>query len=79
MVWVGKDLTDHLVPTALRSAGTPSTIPPCRPPGLYPMVLHQTDQCFKGPELSFLISTREHTLIMQEYKATQSRGYANAS
>jgi len=35
MVWVGRDLTDHLVPTPLLWAGTPSTSPgcsePCRP------------------------------------------------
>ena len=29
MVWVGKDLTDHLVPTLLPWAGTPSTRPHC--------------------------------------------------
>jgi len=27
MVWVGKDLNDHLVPTPLPGAGTPSTRP----------------------------------------------------
>jgi len=29
MVWVGRDLTDHLVPTPLTSAGTCSTRPGC--------------------------------------------------
>jgi len=29
MVWVGKDLTDHLVPTTLPWAETPSTRPGC--------------------------------------------------
>jgi len=29
MVWVGKDLKDHLVPIALPSAGTSSTRPGC--------------------------------------------------
>jgi len=28
MVWVRRDLTDHLVPTSLPSAGTPSTRSP---------------------------------------------------
>ena len=29
MVWVGRDLSDHLVPTPLPGAGTPSTRPGC--------------------------------------------------
>jgi len=32
MVWVGRDLTDHLVPTSLPWAGTPSTGPDCSKP-----------------------------------------------
>jgi len=29
MVWIGRDLKDHLVPTLLPWAGTPSTRPGC--------------------------------------------------
>jgi len=29
MVWVGRDLTDHVVPTPLPWAGTPSARPGC--------------------------------------------------
>jgi len=32
MVWVGRDLMDHLVPIPLPWAGTPSTRPRCSPP-----------------------------------------------
>jgi len=32
MVWDGKDLIDHLVPTPLPWAGTPSTRPGCSKP-----------------------------------------------
>ena len=32
MVWVGRDLIDHLVPTPLPRAGTPSTRPGCPKP-----------------------------------------------
>jgi len=32
MVWVGRDLIDHLVPTPLLWAGTPSTRPDCSEP-----------------------------------------------
>jgi len=32
MVWVGRDLIDHLVPVPLPGAGTPSTRPGCSKP-----------------------------------------------
>jgi len=32
MVWVGRDLEDHLVPTPLPGARTPSTRPGCSKP-----------------------------------------------
>jgi len=32
MIWIGRELTDHLVPTPLPWAGTPSTRPGCSKP-----------------------------------------------
>jgi len=40
VVWVGRDLKDHLVPTLLPGAGTPSTRPSCsRPHPAWPWTL----------------------------------------
>jgi len=40
MGWVGTDLTDHLVPTPLPWAGTPSTTPCCsKPQPTWPLTL----------------------------------------
>jgi len=45
MVWVGRDLKDHLVPTPLPWAGTPSTRPGCsKPHPTWPWTLPGTGQ-----------------------------------
>ena len=50
MVWVGSDITDHLVPTPLPWAGTPSTRPGCsKPHPTWPWTLPRRGQ----PQLQF--------------------------
>ena len=49
MVWIGRDLKDHLVPTFRPRAGTPSTRPRCsKPHPTWPQTLRGGSHSFSG-------------------------------